>query len=335
MTTQRYTSNQPWITRDLKRLSRQKKRAFKKYRKSNSNRDYEKYHKLKTKSHVLCKQRYNDYINTIVMDENQKPKRLWSLLRVSGQMRAECPPLRKTAWLTAKVRWKQRFWTSSLLQFSLQRTQATHCQTLETHPIPQSPASPSPKTVCGNSCSNLIHIKPPVLTRYHLTYWRSLLARLLQPLHYFSRHRLIRGRFQRTGKLPISPPSSRKETGAHRANYRPVSLTSVCSKVLEHIVHHHVIQHMDHHQLLTDYLHGFRKRRSTETQLILTIDDLARSVDVGETSQLHSAWFQQSVRQGATQPTPAETSTLRHQRLTTPLDIKFPHRACTAGSARR
>ena len=61
-----------------------------------------------------------------------------------------------------------------------------------------------------------------------------------------------------------------------------MSLTSVCSKVLEHIVHHHVIQHMDHHQLLTDYQHGFRKRRSTETQLILTIDDLARSVDVGE-----------------------------------------------------
>jgi hypothetical protein len=28
--------------------------------------------------------------------------------------------------------------------------------------------------------------------------------------------------------------------------------------------------------------HGFRKRRSTETQLILTIEDLAKSVDVGE-----------------------------------------------------
>ncbi|XP_048774438.1 uncharacterized protein LOC125679120 [Ostrea edulis] len=57
-----------------------------------------------------------------------------------------------------------------------------------------------------------------------------------------------------------------------------VSLTSVCSKVLEHMVHHHVIQH----RLLTDYQHGFRKRPSTETQLILTIDDLARSVDASE-----------------------------------------------------
>ena len=68
------------------------------------------------------------------------------------------------------------------------------------------------------------------------------------------------------------------------SNYRPVSLTLVYSKVQEHIVHHHVIQHIDHHHwhLLTDYQHGFRKRRSTDTQLILNIDDLARSVDVGE-----------------------------------------------------
>jgi hypothetical protein len=51
---------------------------FNKYRESKSNRDYEKYQYLKNKTHVLCKERYNDYINSIVMDEDQKPKRLWS-----------------------------------------------------------------------------------------------------------------------------------------------------------------------------------------------------------------------------------------------------------------
>jgi hypothetical protein len=63
-------------------------------------------------------------------------------------------------------------------------------------------------------------------------------------------------------------------------NYRPVSLTSVCSKVMEHILHSHIIKHMDKLGLLADSQHGFRKRRSTETQLILSIDDLAKSLDV-------------------------------------------------------
>ena len=65
-------------------------------------------------------------------------------------------------------------------------------------------------------------------------------------------------------------------------NYRPVSLTSVCSKVMEHIIHSHIIKHMDKPGLLADSQHGFRKRRSTETQLILSIDALAKSLDVGE-----------------------------------------------------
>jgi hypothetical protein len=69
-------------------------------------------------------------------------------------------------------------------------------------------------------------------------------------------------------------PLFKKGDRSAPVNYRPVSLTSVCSKVMEHIIHSHIIKHMDKH--------GFRKRRSIETQLILSIDALAKSLDVGE-----------------------------------------------------
>jgi hypothetical protein len=65
-------------------------------------------------------------------------------------------------------------------------------------------------------------------------------------------------------------------------NYHPVPLTSACSKVMEHIFHSHIIKHIDILGLLVDSQHGFRKRRSSETQLIPFIDDLAKSLDVGE-----------------------------------------------------
>jgi hypothetical protein len=41
-------------------------------------------------------------------------------------------------------------------------------------------------------------------------------------------------------------------------NYRPVSLTSECSKVMEHIIHSHIIKHMDKLGLLADSQHGYR-----------------------------------------------------------------------------
>jgi len=40
------------------------------------------------------------------------------------------------------------------------------------------------------------------------------------------------------------------------------------------------MKHLGRHDILSDQQHGFRKNRSCETQLILTVNDLARSVDI-------------------------------------------------------
>eukprot|EP00057_Strongylocentrotus_purpuratus_P014907 XP_011669381.1 PREDICTED: uncharacterized protein LOC105440653 [Strongylocentrotus purpuratus] len=64
-------------------------------------------------------------------------------------------------------------------------------------------------------------------------------------------------------------------------NYRPVSLTSHSCKILEHVIYRHIIQHLDDHNFLNEKQHGFRKHRSCESQLILTIEDLFRSFEQG------------------------------------------------------
>ena len=74
----------------------------------------------------------------------------------------------------------------------------------------------------------------------------------------------------------------KKGSRAEAANYRPISLTSVASKLLEHIIHSHVMKHLEKHNILTDSQHGFRAKRSTETQLIQTIHDICKSLDKKE-----------------------------------------------------
>ncbi len=60
------------------------------------------------------------------------------------------------------------------------------------------------------------------------------------------------------------------------SNYRPVSLTSVCCKLLEHIVCSHIREHLDVNNVLFRFQHGFRKGHSCESQkLLLTVNDLA------------------------------------------------------------
>ena len=66
------------------------------------------------------------------------------------------------------------------------------------------------------------------------------------------------------------------------SNYRPISLTSVCCKVMEHIVTSAIMNHGENNGLLYDLQHGFRRGRSCETQLIEFIDDLANNLDKGQ-----------------------------------------------------
>ena len=57
-------------------------------------------------------------------------------------------------------------------------------------------------------------------------------------------------------------------------NYRPISLTSISCKVLEHIIVSSVMRHLDGQNLLIASQHGFRKGRSCETQLALFTHDI-------------------------------------------------------------
>ena len=52
------------------------------------------------------------------------------------------------------------------------------------------------------------------------------------------------------------------------SNYRPVSLTCICCKILEPIVVTSILNHLDAHKILVDCQHGFGAKRSCETQLL-------------------------------------------------------------------
>ena len=65
-------------------------------------------------------------------------------------------------------------------------------------------------------------------------------------------------------------------------NYRPVSLTSVLSKKLEHIICHHMLNHLDENKVLTSLNHGFRSVYYCETQLVVTTHDLLNFYDLNK-----------------------------------------------------
>ena len=93
MTTERHS--QPWINQQIKQLTKRKQRAYDRYKKTQSAKDYANYKHVKNVVHSTCGKRYNEYVNDIIMDENHKPKRLWSFIKSKRTDSCGVAPLKR------------------------------------------------------------------------------------------------------------------------------------------------------------------------------------------------------------------------------------------------
>lgn len=64
-------------------------------------------------------------------------------------------------------------------------------------------------------------------------------------------------------------------------NYRPISLTCIASKIMEHIVTSHMMKYIERNNILHPKQHGFRARLSCETQLVELVSDISAELDAG------------------------------------------------------
>ena len=104
----------------------------------------------------------------------------------------------------------------------------------------------------------------------------------------------------RSGQLPalwlssIIIPIFKKGSKFDPLNYRPISLTSSCCKVLERIIAAHLNKFLDEHCLISTEQFGFRAGCSTVDQLLLTYNDVTQMLDHRETIDLIFFDFQKA-----------------------------------------
>ena len=77
---------------------------------------------------------------------------------------------------------------------------------------------------------------------------------------------------------PIFKKGSRSVPG----NYRPVSLTSVCCKVMEQVLKDSIVEHLNRNRLIRKSQHGFMRGRSCTSNLISFMDKITEALDKGE-----------------------------------------------------
>ena len=126
-------------------------------------------------------------------------------------------------------------------------------------------------TLDTNKASGPDHISP-----YILKHCAEEISPVLQIIYSQS---LDSGSLPTDWLAAIVCPIHKKGSRTEPSNYRPISLTSVCSKVMEHIINHTIIEHLNSNNILINNQHDFRSQHSCVTQLIDLVEDLSFAMD--------------------------------------------------------
>ena len=83
-------------------------------------------------------------------------------------------------------------------------------------------------------------------------------------------------------KMATVTPIFKKGQKSNPSNYRPVSLTSIPGKIMEGLIKVQLMEFLDRESLLSESQHGFRSRRSCQTNLLEYTDKLLKMLDSGK-----------------------------------------------------
>lgn len=92
---------------------------------------------------------------------------------------------------------------------------------------------------------------------------------------------LNNGTFPQSLKVAKVYPKHKNGPTTEVSNYRPISLTSNFSKIIERVVLNRLTEHLKQHSILTPNQHGFIRNRSTTTAITQLIDSIIDKLDKG------------------------------------------------------
>ena len=277
MTSKRF--NQVWVNRKCRRLFRRKRRAYNRARRTNQEADWNHFRDLRRESQKQCNKAAAEHIaSRVSIDTDTTRKAIYKYIKYNRTDNNGVSTLVTNGRTHSAPKEKADALNH---QFS-----SVFSPISNSVPDLGTPKAPSISNIIFsiNGVKALLKLIKPnkaggpdnISARFLKETGEQLapaLTLLFQASYNQStipgdwRHARVAPQYK-TGKNNRSVP----------ANYRPISLTSHCCKMMEHCVTSHLMGHLDRHDLLTDYQHGFRKKRSCETQLLLTVDDLSKAL---------------------------------------------------------
>ncbi len=274
----RTKNNLPWITRPIIRMQRNRNRLLKKASQSNKPKHMEAFKSFRNKTASAIRKSYLTYINEVIgktIIEN--PKRFWSYVKRMNTKTMSIPTLVDDNEIHISDASK-----ANALNQHFQKQFSTESSNLPNMPVSPYPSMPNINIGTEGIVKQLKEINPNKATgsdELPCRIYRDYAEHLSPMLAFIYQQSLDQCDIPIDWKESLVTAIHKKGSTSSPSNYRPISLTCIACKVLEHVVLSNINKHLSRHKLLSNKQHGFRASLSCATQLIESLHDWATSLN--------------------------------------------------------
>ena len=270
-----------YMTSEAIRLKNTKARLWKKYVSTRSNFDREKYIKCKNKLRQTTRILRGDFEKTLAGNIKVSSKSFWKYAKSRLKTRSTIPTLDKPDGSKAetpreKANVLNKFFNS---MFTIE----------DVDNIP-SPLENFEGGVLSDIeiTIDMVYTKLKLLNqnkssgpdKWHPYFLRELADVICTPLAILFKKSMeigVHKSWLRAFISVIHKKGSKKSLG----NYRPISITSVISKIMESIIRDSIVLHMTRNDLFSDSQHGFVPGRNCITQLLVCLEEWTKLLEQG------------------------------------------------------
>ena len=271
-----------WMNNKLLRKIKKKNKLYKRYLNTKEGSDYNRYILERNLCNKLIKKFRKQYEKDIANDCKSNPKRFWKYVQNRTKHNAGINTLIRKDGSSAvsdkdKAETLNQFFSSV---FTIEdRTNVPNlAKGGKSNGVYISDVRVTPEAV-KNKLKNLEANKAQGPDQIPPKVLKELCNELAVPLCNLFNLSLETGQLPQDWKLAEVAAIFKKGTKSEPGNYRPVSLTSICCKVLESIIRDVLVDHFTDNNLYNECQHGFRKKRSCVTQLLKVMEELTALLD--------------------------------------------------------
>lgn len=283
-----------WITPELKHEMNRRDSLHRKFRKTKTENDYDRFKRQRNRTNLLVNKAKNNHHKTLLNESAGNSQKFWKEIKqiYPTKEKSSCAksflidgtPISQPSKIASKfcnffTNMARNVKTSAILlkDFTWSPPYRNKIKTYTTFrftPVTVNEVFKMLKGLQRKKSCGADNLPPGYLKDTALT--------IAKPLCYVINLCLKSGSVPEDFKIGKITPIFKSGSKHHLDNYRPITVLPVCSKILERCVHMQLTKHLEEHKLLSSQQFGFRKGRSTEIAATLFLDKIRKNMDSGK-----------------------------------------------------